>query len=493
MRDLLLTLIVFGSLPLIFVRPHYGVYMWAWLTYMTPHRLAWGFAYDFRFNYFVALVTILAMFRSGEVRKGIPFVSPVFFWILFIFWTTVTAMNALEPGAAWAEWDRFVKIQVLVVVTYILIKEKKQIITLIAIIAISIGFFGFKGGLFTLIKGGYFRVMGPEYSFIADNNTFALALNMTLPLSVYFMIESKKLIVRLGLLGHNFLCVLAIFGSYSRGGLVALISMGTVFWIFSRKKVKAIAIMVFIVPLAVSMMPDRWVNRVSPMLESLNMSFILASFPLKSLFLNDLELPMAVSEAIVMIDELGPKKGLIKDDAEILQDLSVIGRFNAWAMARALAKDRPFLGGGFGAFTQGVFDRYTPGVFRHDAHSIYFEVLAEQGYVGLFIWIFMHLTSLRCGWWVVSRCRKDPELSWSATLAKMVMLGFVGYYTAGISLGLAYYDLPYHYMSIIVILYWMAKKTFKIRNDVSHETSGERRSAMRHVFPVRLSAERSLS
>ena len=43
MRDIFVTLVVFGSLPLILWRPFYGIIMWTWLGYMNPHRMAWGF------------------------------------------------------------------------------------------------------------------------------------------------------------------------------------------------------------------------------------------------------------------------------------------------------------------------------------------------------------------------------------------------------------------------------------------------------------------
>jgi hypothetical protein len=48
MRSLLVALLVFGSLPIIIVRPHVGVLVWSWIGYMNPHRLTWGFAYDSR-------------------------------------------------------------------------------------------------------------------------------------------------------------------------------------------------------------------------------------------------------------------------------------------------------------------------------------------------------------------------------------------------------------------------------------------------------------
>ena len=44
MRDIIVTLAVFGTLPFIFWRPWIGILVWCWLGYMNPHRLAWGFS-----------------------------------------------------------------------------------------------------------------------------------------------------------------------------------------------------------------------------------------------------------------------------------------------------------------------------------------------------------------------------------------------------------------------------------------------------------------
>ena len=46
MRDLLVTLIVVGSLPFILRWPRIGIMMYIWVSVMNPHRLSFGFAYD---------------------------------------------------------------------------------------------------------------------------------------------------------------------------------------------------------------------------------------------------------------------------------------------------------------------------------------------------------------------------------------------------------------------------------------------------------------
>ena len=63
-----------------------------------------------------------------------------------------------------------------------------------------------------------------------------------------------------------------------------------------------------------------------------------------------------------------------------------MGRINAWTMALNLAKDN-FFGGGFSIYESAVFARYAPDPEARAAHSIYFQVLGEHGFVGLFLFL----------------------------------------------------------------------------------------------------------
>lgn len=57
-RDIFLTAFVLLLLPVCFLRPWIGGLVWAWLGYMNPHRLCWGFAHDLPFALVVALATM---------------------------------------------------------------------------------------------------------------------------------------------------------------------------------------------------------------------------------------------------------------------------------------------------------------------------------------------------------------------------------------------------------------------------------------------------
>ncbi len=80
------------------------------------------------------------------------------------------------------------------------------------------------------------------------------------------------------------------------------------------------------------------------------------------------------------------------------EDSSSMGRINAWHFAANLAADRPVVGGGFQVFTPELFQKYAPNPTDfHDAHSIYFESLAEQGYVGLALFVLIGVTRIPSG------------------------------------------------------------------------------------------------
>jgi probable O-glycosylation ligase (exosortase A-associated) len=133
------------------------------------------------------------------------------------------------------------------------------------------------------------------------------------------------------------------------------------------------------------------------------------------------------------------------------QDGSAMGRINAWRMAFDMAKDRP-LGGGFDAFNEEMFVRYTgSGENVHDSHSIYFEVLGEHGFFGLALFLLLGFLTWRTASKVVKRTRGDPQNRWLADLASMIQVSLVGYASGGAFLGLAYFDFYYTLVAVVVV------------------------------------------
>ncbi len=192
MRDILLAAMVFGSIPFIFYRPHIGVLVWAWLSYMTPYRYTWSFAYDLRFALVIAMVTLVAWLLSREPKR-IPWNLTTISLIAFWAWTSLTTIFAMFPGPAEARWLELTTITLIDgIVTIAIFGDRARLQALLWVIAASIGFFGIKGGIFTLLTGGINPVGGADNVYFSDNNLLAAALLMTIPLMRYLQLTSER-------------------------------------------------------------------------------------------------------------------------------------------------------------------------------------------------------------------------------------------------------------------------------------------------------------
>lgn len=401
MRDLFVTAVIFSLIPFIFKRPWVGILLWSWLGYMNPHRLAWGFAYNFPFAMIVGLVTITAFLFSRE-KKEMLWTRETILLLVFLGWMLFTTFFAFNPDWAWLQWNKVWKIQLMVLLTALILKERRHVHWLVWVIALSLGFYGVKGGLFTIANGGAYRVQGPGGTFIGGNNEIALAMVMAIPLIRYLHLQETRKWIKTGLAGAMVLTGVAVVGSQSRGGLVAILAMGVFLWLKSRHKLVTGIYIAIAVAVLASVMPEAWYERM----------------------------------------------GTIKTYDE---DRSAQGRINAWHTAFNVAKDR-VTGGGFETWIAPVFRRYAPDPFDvRDVHSIYFEVMGEHGFIGFGLFALLGLLAWIRARQIIRHCRKDAEQKWAADLAAMIQVSLVGYAAGGAFLGMAYFDLPYHLMIILVL------------------------------------------
>jgi probable O-glycosylation ligase (exosortase A-associated) len=263
MRDAILFILIFGSLPFILARPYIGVLVASWLGYMNPHRFAWGAAYNFPFVMVVALVTMAALAITTQ-RRAIPFSSLILTWILFIFWMTFVAkLFAFDPIYADYEWGRTMKIQLMTFVTILLIYKKEHILAFVWVIVLSLGFFGVKGGVFGLLTGGAHRVYGPPGSFIEDNNAIGLAMIVVIPLMHFLFHHVQKRWQQIAMLGTMMLTGVAILSTHSRGAMLGVVAMlGVLAWRSKRRSI-FIAMLPFIVIPLLIFMPESWHDRMA--------------------------------------------------------------------------------------------------------------------------------------------------------------------------------------------------------------------------------------
>ncbi len=389
MRDVMLTLLIVGSLPFVTLSPYLGVMLFNWLSLMSPNRLAYGFAVDAPFAMVVAVVTLFAWLISREPKRYALTALGVLL-LLWGLWITITTATAISPELALVKWANTMKTLLIAALVMILSTNRARITAMVWVCALSVGFYGIKGGLWWILHGGAWPVVGPESTQMADGNQLALALCMILPLIFYLYHVVEHRLLRWGILGAGFLNLIAIFGTYSRGGLIALGVVGSFLLWKSRHRVMFALVGAVIFFTAAPLVPQKWIDRMT---------------------------------TIESYDE----------------DNSANLRFQWWQMARRIARDLPITGGGFSVFMNpDVYARYNPEADHpRDVHSIYFEVIGEHGYVGLVIFMALLGAAFLTASKTIFMARRHKELRWAADLARMLQVSLAGYATAGAFLTLA--------------------------------------------------------
>lgn len=403
MRDVIITLMVLATIPYILRNPWYGVLTWAWLSYMNPHRLAWGFAYDMPFAQIIAIVLLISMLISPE-KKRLPTNLLTTLWILFLGWLAIAQTQALSPDGAWDQLIKILKIQLVTLVTMMLMNSFEKVNQLIWVIVFSIGFYSVKGGVFTVMTGGGYHVFGPDGSDIQSNNSLAVAVLMIIPFMVYLNKFPPRPWVKKIMPICIFLSLAAVIGSQSRGAFLAIGAVAAFFWWKSGSKAFTAMVFVLFALFAFIFMPAEWHERMASI-------------------------------------------------GDYQQDSSSMERIRAWEYSINVANAR-FTGAGLNSWTLANYRAY--GIYdatqAFAAHSIYFSVLADSGWPGLAIFLALLLTMWRQLARVIRVTDGFPDRANFNFLARMLQISILAFLAGGAFLSLAYFDLAWHLMSITIVM-----------------------------------------
>lgn len=424
MRDLFLVAAVAISLGFTLRFPFVGVLIWEWFTLMNPHQETFGFARSLPLNLIVAGAAVLSWLISEEPKK-IPRSSITTLFFLFLVWMTFNSFFAFDPGWSWPYWDRTWRVFALGFLIAATANNQVRINAIIWVAAISLMYYGVKGGIFTVVTGGNFKVWGPPGTIITDNNQLALALLMTLPLIQYLRTNVTSKGFSLVLLGCLLSSAIAVLGSYSRGAYVAMAALAVFFLLHTKRRFLYLFACAAVIVAAIHFMPQSFFDRVDTM--------------------NSLD-----------------------------TDSSFQGRVMAWQVAFRYALDHfPFGAGFYGPQLDGIFLHYFPGTNPHAAHSIYFQVLGEHGFIGLALYLGIFFVAFKYSISIIRRSKKSMEAAWAQKLARMIQVSLIAFGVGGAALSMAYYDM-------FVILVFLLPNIAAI----AAQTAGERVSTKWRAGPA---------
>lgn len=398
MRDLLVQAVVYASLPLIPFRPFLGLLVFSWLAYMRPQDIAWGIGSE-RFSYLVALATLLGLVLAFGRERIVSLRPQTLLLTALLAWVgiTVYASVAFEPSRE--RYILFSKIILISLLTTGMLRTRERYRALIITIAFSLGLLGLKYGMFGLLRGGAHFKRGPG-GFMMDNNGFALALNMAIPLLVGIAMIDKSRLLRLAAVVLTLFSIITVFFTFSRGGFLTLGVVGALLLLRSGRPWLAAAVLV-----------------------------------------------LGLGGVQYLTSERFQESYLARANtiAEYEEDSSAMGRILAWQTALRMSRDYPLFGVGPANFMR-VYPRYGDPEDTRVAHNAFLQSLTDSGLPALVLFASLLVVTL----WRLELLRLSAKDRFIDIQARMIQISIAAYVAGSLFLDKFYYDLVYHLIGITV-------------------------------------------
>lgn len=427
MRDLVFLASWLVLVPLVIGGADLAVMLWAWTSLLAPNDLLFGIGVMVPFAKVAAILAcLLLVFRRGAVQFRL---GPTGYLLLAlaagaILSQSLTVMSDPEPG--WDLCQKYLKILALALMTLWVITDRLRIHGLLFAICLGIGYIGVDEGAKFLLSGSGHKVLGSPS--IGDNNQVALDVLLIIPLLQYLYSTAASRVLRLACGGAILLGVVTVIATFSRGGFLGLVIVGIGSVLAGRRKVLSGALLAVALLVGGAFIGSDWTARMTT----------------------------------------------VQDATD---DSSFLGRVMAWKVSTALALERPFLGGGFHAIQHpevwrsqahnvAAFDFIPTDAqteFPRAAHSIYFEVLGDMGFMALACFVAL----LAFAWHEAGVVRRlvrrsgRADLAWAADLAMKLRVSLAAFIVSGSLLSAAYYDIDYLLIGLISALRFVVTRALK--------------------------------
>ncbi|MEO8256565.1 MAG: O-antigen ligase family protein [Acidobacteriota bacterium] len=424
-RTLFVLSILVPGLLASFASGYWALMMYLWLALFRPQE--W-LSFDITSLRLSLLFGVLMLVRSA-VSGILPNVTnPLTLgMILLVGSSVVTQLTAVQPDLGWVWIDFLFRLVLCCTLLVALSTSARRLYGILAVIALSFGFHAGKAGLAFLLSEGTTRFnLGLAGAFI-DNNGYALAAVMIIPLLLVTaqnvgLVYSGRWLpwIRLSVYAALPLCAFTVIGTYSRGGFLALSASVLTFILLQRRRFTALGGLAVVVALALLVLPipQRYVDR---------------------------------------LDTIRTYEQVDTDDVEGARE-SAQSRPHFWRVGMAMVEDHP-LGIGLKQY-EAAYDRFdfSFGRYGHGraVHNSHVQVLAELGWFGAFVWIGLFIYAYFACLRVRARSRNDrlaPEAQrFLMTLANGLLTSMTGFVIGGAFLSLAYNDLTWLTFGLVAAL-----------------------------------------
>ena len=390
MRDLffvgfLATLFAFG-----FRRPFMFVLAYAYIDIVSPQRLTYLLLNTVPISAIAAGLAVGGWLIADD-KRGTRVAPRQLLLVLLLGWCWYTTTHADFPLEAAAKWDWVWKAVAFAIFLPLTLRTRLRIEALLLFMMLSAGSIIVVGGIKTLVTGGGYgelNLMVSNNAGLYESSTISAVAVAIVPIILWFTrfgtVFPPDWRVRTYCYALSFSCLLIPIGTSARTGLLCVGLLAVLMLREVKRRVLYIAALGVAGLIAVPLLPSTFTERM--------------------------------------------------DTIRTYQaDASASTRLAVWKWTLDYVADHP-MGGGFDAYRQNrirydtvatVGDGNNATVERalqvdqaRAYHSAYFEMLGEQGYPGLAIWLLINLAGLFRMEVVRRRYAKaPPDLAWAAPLA----------------------------------------------------------------------------
>ena len=393
MRDYVVLIFLAGCIYAALKKPWLGVLSLAIFSYLNPHAYAWGFVRSLPVYYVLFLVVAFRTFTAKE-KDSIPKDWRITVFILLWIYFAITSTQAYFPDIAWQRFWFVTKIYLPFFFTLVLINTRFKLYCLVVTIAASIGIVAVKGGLFAILHGFSARVYGPPATQFEENNAFAVAMLICIPLLLIWQRETRNSLFKKGILLAIPIIYAASLCSWSRGALITMSVLTLMLILNSKHKLLAIPLVLVGAFLVKDYLPQEWFGRMHT-LETYQ------------------------------------------------EDSSAMSRIEAWIDGWNHTLEHPFVGAGFEGWKF---------VTLRDWHSSYVEMFSEHGFIAFGLWLSLIVGTLISMTTLPNKTFQVEGMEWVANYCFMLRASLICYMVGTAFLGLSYWDLLYHLIFIAVLV-----------------------------------------
>jgi probable O-glycosylation ligase (exosortase A-associated) len=397
MRELVLNAVVAASLILALYSAPGSVLVLNWIWFQRPGDFSFETLSTMPLFTIAIGIAVLSNLVRGLFQPRFPPILVVF--IALLCWITLSAIYAYDTEVAWVAYRRFLPSMWLApIVLFATIHDLRLLRWVLWVAAGSLALTAAKTSAILAAQGGAYLTQQIS-GFVGDNNVFGLVLCLVVAVLMGLRTTlPKKRWVRSLFFGSLALVLLCIVFTRSRGAFASVGIILLVGAVLSDRPARNVLLLVMLVAAAYVAIPSEYLERMSTV-------------------------------------------------ANLAADESAQGRFENWGLAWESALENPIFGvGPENHMVYNAAHRY--GVTIRVAHSIYFQVLGELGFVGLglyllFVWIGLR-TLYRTWRAMIPVAESNPDLAWVRDTAFWLTCGYIGYIFGSGLLNMLYIEFPWY-------------------------------------------------